>query len=324
MAQYLFEAGRWDDALVELEALFELGADVRDIELVGGRGLAALIAVHRDDRTAAAAHLRAAAELPNLVGQRNYGEDLLRARAAVAERDGRPGDAAALMSAAIAAANVDGQLQTDYWLPDLVRCAIAVGDRTATEAAAARCEQEASRRGGPFLAAAARRCRGLADADPVPLAEAVAYYRTARRPWELGQALEDLAVVCAAGGDEAGARVALREATEIYGDLGAEWDLMRADARLRPYGVRRRRAGARRPSTGWPALTPTETKVAYLVGEGLSNPEIGARLFLSRYTVQAHVARILGKLQVRSRVEVAREVARRTADDQRPPARSTA
>jgi DNA-binding CsgD family transcriptional regulator len=84
--------------------------------------------------------------------------------------------------------------------------------------------------------------------------------------------------------------------------------------------VRRRRSGARRPATGWAALTPTEEKVAYLVGDGLSNPEIGARLFLSRYTVQVHVSRILAKLQVRSRVEVAGEVARRPAV--RPPGHS--
>jgi len=97
-----------------------------------------------------------------------------------------------------------------------------------------------------------------------------------------------------------------------------------ADTRLRPYGVRRRRPASRRPATGWAALTPTETKVAYLVGEGLSNPEVGQRLFLSRYTVQVHVGRILAKLQVRSRVEVAMEAARHPAGSQPPGTASTA
>jgi DNA-binding NarL/FixJ family response regulator len=110
----------------------------------------------------------------------------------------------------------------------------------------------------------------------------------------------------------------------IYTDLGAAWDIGRADARLRPYGVRRGRPGARRPATGWAALTPTEVKVAYLVGEGLSNPDIAKRLFLSRYTVQVHMSKILAKLQVRSRVEVANEVGRQAADSRLPAARSTA
>ena len=75
---------------------------------------------------------------------------------------------------------------------------------------------------------------------------------------------------------------------------------------------------------GWAALTPTEVKVAYLVGEGLSNPDIGKRLFLSRYTVQVHVSKILAKLQVRSRVEVVGEVARHPAESQPPATLSTA
>ncbi len=85
----------------------------------------------------------------------------------------------------------------------------------------------------------------------------------------IAQALEDLAVVQAAGDADA-ARATLREAVQIYASLGAEWDTMRADNRLRPFGVRRRREGTRRPETGWDALTPTEAKIAAMVGEGLS------------------------------------------------------
>jgi DNA-binding CsgD family transcriptional regulator len=161
------------------------------------------------------------------------------------------------------------------------------------------------------------------------MAEVVAYYRTVRRPLALGQALEDLAVAHAQHGDATAARVALREASECYADLGADWDILRADTRLRTYGVRRSRAGKRRPATGWAALTPTEIKVARLVAEGLSNPEIGTRLFLSRNTVQTHVASILAKLQIHSRVGIAAEVARQPGSDQSavhqpPAARSTA
>jgi len=98
---------------------------------------------------------------------------------------------------------------------------------------------------------------------------------------------------------------------EIYAGLGAEWDIGRAGARLRPYGIRPGRGGyRRRPVTGWKALTPTEVKVAYLVAEGRSNPDVAAELFLSRNTVQTHVSHILAKLGARSRAEIVREALR--------------
>ena len=61
----------------------------------------------------------------------------------------------------------------------------------------------------------------------------------------------------------------------------------------------------RRPRSGWEALTGTERTVAGLVAEGLSNPQIGARMYLSRRTVQYHVSSILTKLDIVSRVELA-------------------
>jgi len=76
--------------------------------------------------------------------------------------------------------------------------------------------------------------------------------------------------------------------------------------------VRRgRRSGRVRPGTGWEALTPAEVKIALLVAEGSSNPEIADLLFLSPRTVQTHVSHILAKLGLRSRSEIAREAARR-------------
>ncbi len=56
---------------------------------------------------------------------------------------------------------------------------------------------------------------------------------------------------------------------------------------------------------GWESLTPTETKIAGLIADGRSNPQIAAELSLSGGTVRAHVSRILAKFGVRSRTEIA-------------------
>jgi len=48
-----------------------------------------------------------------------------------------------------------------------------------------------------------------------------------------------------------------------------------------------------------------------LVVEGLSNPQIGERLFVSPRTVQTHVAHVFTKLEVSSRAQLAAEAARR-------------
>jgi DNA-binding CsgD family transcriptional regulator/tetratricopeptide (TPR) repeat protein len=321
VAQYEYEAGRWDDALADLNVVFESGSEGHNV-VKDGHALAALIAAHRDDRAGLAAHLDAAQAPARAESKRQNPVSYLgQALAVAAEQDRCPGEAMVLIATAAHTAEAEGVAE-DAWLADLVRYALAAGDGPTARDATRRCEN-AAREGGPRTVATAHWCRGLVDADPAALADAVAYYRTVSRPLKLGQALEDLAVAQAAGNADA-ARATLREAVQIYASLGAEWDTRRADARLRPFGVRRRRAGARRPETGWDALTPTEAKIAAMVGEGLSNPDIAARLFLSRNTVQVHMSKILAKLQAHSRLEVAVVVARRAEAARPVAARSTA
>jgi len=150
--------------------------------------------------------------------------------------------------------------------------------------------------------------KGL-DGDPTRLLAAAESYRSVGRPFVLAKALEDAAVLLGGRGDLPAARTAYKEAVEQYTGLRADWDLLRADTRLRPYGIRRPHRRHRRPATGWEALTPSELKAAYLVADGLSNAEVAARLFLSRRTAEIYVSRILAKLGARSRVDIARQAA---------------
>ena len=100
---------------------------------------------------------------------------------------------------------------------------------------------------------------------------------------------------------------------EIYTSLGAATDAARLQAVFRAHGIRRGpQSKHRQARTGWDSLTPTEVKVAALVEEGMSNPEIAAKLLLSRRTVATHVSHILKKLGVHSRTDIAREAALRS------------
>jgi predicted ATPase/DNA-binding CsgD family transcriptional regulator len=68
--------------------------------------------------------------------------------------------------------------------------------------------------------------------------------------------------------------------------------------------ARRARGLRGRPPGGWDSLTPTEVRVAELVAEGLTNPQIGERMFVSRATVKTHLSHIFRKLDVHSRTEL--------------------
>ena len=67
----------------------------------------------------------------------------------------------------------------------------------------------------------------------------------------------------------------------------------------------------RRPRSGWESLTDTELDVVELVGEGLTNTEIAARMTISPRTVQTHVTHVLSKLDLRRRAEIAAHASRR-------------
>ena len=107
-------------------------------------------------------------------------------------------------------------------------------------------------------------------------------YDDASRPLFSAKALEAAAGEFIAAGARGQARAAFTRAVEIYASLGAAADVARLQATFRAHGIRRGpRSKHRQARTGWDSLTPAETKIAGLVEDGLSNPEIAARLLLS-------------------------------------------
>ncbi len=97
------------------------------------------------------------------------------------------------------------------------------------------------------------------------------------------------------------ARVQLRVAEEMFSDMGADGFAGRARRELLATGE-----SARKRSTETAVdLTPQELQVARLARDGLSNPEIGSQLFISRRTVQYHLRKVFAKLGIRSRGELA-------------------
>jgi DNA-binding CsgD family transcriptional regulator len=73
----------------------------------------------------------------------------------------------------------------------------------------------------------------------------------------------------------------------------------------------RARGERKRPRAGWAALTPTELDVAALAARGLTNAEIGRRLFISGGTVRVHLSHIYAKLGIANRARLAAEATAR-------------
>jgi DNA-binding CsgD family transcriptional regulator len=311
MARACFLAGRWDDALTEIGLAHEVPDHLG--HAVHLTGLATLIAVHRQDRDEAA-RLRPALDRPLATGPGRFTHDDRswgRGLAALAE-----GDQAAAFGVLAAAWQqcVAGHRECcgHYLLPDLAAAAGSPGEQETARRAVAELERYAAGRNVPALHRSASCAAGILDGDAAALLKVADSYASAGRPLLEAQAREHAAEALAAGGGAGEARLQLDAAQARYAQLDAAWDAARADARLRAYGVRRGAHGPRRrPKAGWDALTGTERRVAALLAEGLSSPQIAARMFTSRRTVQFHVSNILAKLGLSSRVELAALIARR-------------
>jgi DNA-binding CsgD family transcriptional regulator len=98
------------------------------------------------------------------------------------------------------------------------------------------------------------------------------------------------------------AREQLHTALEMFTSMGTEAFAGRADRELQATGERVRK----RTVESRDELTPQEAQIARLASEGLSNADIGARLFISQHTVAYHLRKVFSKLGISSRNQLDR------------------
>lgn len=158
----------------------------------------------------------------------------------------------------------------------------------------------------PSALSVAERVRGLVSVEAGDLDRALAHFERALEhhvaaalPFEEARTLLSLGSAQRRARRRRDARATLTSAAERFDELGAALWAAKAHAELG-------RIGGRAPSAD--GLTPTETRVAQLVAEGMSNKEVAAALVVSVHTVEAALTSIYRKLGLRSRTELARKL----------------
>ena len=211
LGQLLFETGRWDDALAEVESLPENLKEpaAACIDL----GIAAVISFHRGDLLTARRHLAAAVPFAERLGRRHVGS-LALARSLDREQAGVLPEALAALTDVFSDSSDDVE-EVENLLADAVRLASEAGDLARAHAFADQAAALAAVSETPHRQANALYCRGLLDHDAVRLLVAAERYGDASRPLMQAKALEAAATELARAGDREQAKAAVR-AAEIY------------------------------------------------------------------------------------------------------------
>jgi DNA-binding CsgD family transcriptional regulator len=209
------------------------------------------------------------------------------------------------------AASAAGEVVTNGLLPwlsmwalfELVEAAARVGDTKLGRDALDRLAATTQPAGTSFALGIEARSRALlADGDDAEESyrEAIKQFgRTRLRP-ELARTHLLYGEWLRREGRRVDARERLRTAHEMFVAIGMEAFAERTRRELLAAGATVRK---RSPETR-DELTPQEEQIARLARDGLSNPEIGAKLFLSRRTVEWHLGKVFAKLGVGSRADL--------------------
>jgi DNA-binding CsgD family transcriptional regulator len=193
------------------------------------------------------------------------------------------------------------ELGTSTWaLPELIEAAARSGhDDVAAEALGQLCANTQAA-GTDWALGIEARSRALVEGDEECFAEAISRLERTRVQVELARAHLLYGEWLSVQRRRADARDELRAAHARFVAMGAEGFAARAAAELGATGETVHRF----PRETSAALTPQEAQIAKLASEGLSNPEIGARLFLSPRTVEYHLHKVFAKLEISSRQQL--------------------
>jgi ATP/maltotriose-dependent transcriptional regulator MalT len=292
----LFATGRWGEAEAELRGALEIGRTAEPAVRTEALAKLAELRLAQGRIEEAERLLDGLADEPSAVA----------ASAAVHLARGRPAHAVSLLERRLRQVD-DKCLEAAALLELLVEAEIERGAVPEVAARAQELAQVGASSRCDLLAARAERALGRVLLEDGRGAEAAARFEEAlSRFGRLGTPL-DVArcrLLLARALERTAPELAIAEGEQALAGLeglGARRDADAAASFLRSLGVKAARSGPRNLGM----LTKREQEVLELVAEGLSNPEIAERLFLSRKTVEHHVARILAKLGARSRGEAA-------------------
>jgi class 3 adenylate cyclase/DNA-binding CsgD family transcriptional regulator/tetratricopeptide (TPR) repeat protein len=309
-----YSAARFDEAIAELEAGAAVVEDTGNLNfMLYAYSVLARIAIRRGDLDAAAHHI--ATGIARLTtGGSLFGADWL--FDAQTQYLAALGDLEAASNVAELTWSQTAFLRFFYGYRErgIVAARLAVACGRADFATTVVESLEEGCRRAPIVSgrAYAQHGRGLLNGDADLLVAAVVMFRDTPLAVARASCCEDAAAALAGAGRNDEAVGLLSEAVAIHTAAGALADLERAEAALAGLGARTRKIRIVRPTFGWDALTPTELAVSELVANGLTNPEIGARLYVSRRTVETHLAHIFRKLGYGSRTQLASEFTRRS------------
>jgi DNA-binding CsgD family transcriptional regulator len=196
-----------------------------------------------------------------------------------------------------------------FVLPEVVEAATRAGDHEAAAAALDRLTERATASGTTWALGLLARSQALVageDTAEERYREAIDHLRTSRARPDLARAHLLYGEWLRRRRRRSDARAQLRTALDIFHESDMRAFAERAGNELRASGERagrvtqesRDRSGARE------VLTPQEERIARLVAEGASNPDVAAQLFLSSSTVEYHLRKVFRKLGVFSRVQL--------------------
>jgi len=259
---------------------------------------------------------RFAAEATRLGG--SLGDELVVAEAAVALGllalgAGKPEEAVALLEPVrdLARRSGVGEPRVVPYAGDLVEAYVRAGRAADAAAELERLSAFAEATGGRWARAVASRCGGLlaGEADYGVWFER-ALSEDGAAPFERGRTALAYGERLRRSNRRRDARPHLRAALEAFEGVGATPWRERAAAEMRATGETVPARGPR----GRESLTPQELQIALLVAEGKTNREVGGSIFLSPKTVEFHLTRVYRKLEIHSRAELIRLLAREAGE----------